>query len=89
MQQKWFTVNEAAEYLRVSRRTIYILCKERALTGYRTNEGRHRRFKKEDLDKALKKEETGRKKVDAITDNDDPVLAVLWENELDAAYDQL
>jgi excisionase family DNA binding protein len=87
----WFTVTEAARYLRVSRRTIYSLCAERALVGYRAGEGKHRRFKKEDLDKLLKKEkaENDLEQIYALTSKNDPVLAEVWENEMDSAYDQL
>lgn len=38
-QQEWFTVDEAAEYLRVCKRTIYRLCQEGGLVGYRTRKG--------------------------------------------------
>lgn len=41
MQQEWFTVDEAAEYLRISRRTIYKLCKEGTLVGHRTSKRGH------------------------------------------------
>ncbi|MBI2851354.1 MAG: helix-turn-helix domain-containing protein [Chloroflexi bacterium] len=49
--KEWFTVEEAAEYLRVSRRTIYKLTTEGRLPAFRIGEERHRRFRKEDLDK--------------------------------------
>jgi len=55
-QQEWFTVEEAAEYLRVSKRTIYKLCKEGRLTAYRMGNRRHRRFRKEDLDSVPQKD---------------------------------
>ena len=91
VQLCWFTVTEAARYLRVSRRTIYSLCADQALVGYRAGEGKHRRFKKEDLDKLLKKEkaENDLEQVYALTSKNDPVLAEVWENEMDSAYDQL
>ena len=91
VQWCWFTVTEAARYLRVSRRTIYSLCADQALVGYRAGEGKHRRFKKEDLDRLLKKEkaENDSEQVYALTSKNDPVLAEVWENEMDSAYDQL
>ena len=52
-KQEWFTVNEGAEYLRVSRRTIYKLVKDGRLPVYTVGAKRHRRFKRQDLDKAL------------------------------------
>ena len=91
VQLCWFTVTEAARYLRVSRRTIFSLCADQALVGYRTGVGKHRRFKKEDLDKLLKKEkaENDFEQPYALTSKNDPVLAEVWENEMDSAYDQL
>jgi len=55
MQQVWFTVGEAAEYLRVSRRTIYKLCQEGRLVGHRTSRRGHWRFRKEELDEAMRR----------------------------------
>ena len=55
IQQEWFTVDEAAAYLRVSRRTIYKLCEEGQLVSYRTGNRGHRRIRKQHLDKVMKK----------------------------------
>ena len=49
--KEWFTVEEAAEYLCVSKRTIYKLTQEGRLPAFRIGKERHRRFRKEDLDK--------------------------------------
>src|SRR4030043_643596 len=49
--KEWFTVEEAAEYLCVSRRTIYKLTEEGRLPAFRIGKERHRRFRKQDLDK--------------------------------------
>ncbi|MBI3977170.1 MAG: helix-turn-helix domain-containing protein [Chloroflexi bacterium] len=49
--QEWFTVEEAAAYLRVSRRTVYKLVEEGRLPAYRIGAERHRRFRREDLDR--------------------------------------
>ena len=49
--QEWFTVVEAAEYLRVSRRTIYSLVQRGRLTSYRIGKQRHMRFRRADLDR--------------------------------------
>ncbi|MBI4268159.1 MAG: helix-turn-helix domain-containing protein [Chloroflexi bacterium] len=88
--KEWFTVEEAAEYLRVSRRTIYKLTTEGRLPAFRIGEERHRRFRKEDLDKvpraaeAVKVQEPSSKPVEQ-----DPVLAQIWDNEKDSAYDRV
>lgn len=47
---EWFTVEEAARYLRVSRRTIYKWTKEGKLPTYIIGDRRHRRYRKSDLD---------------------------------------
>jgi len=89
--REWFTVEEAAEYLRVSKRTIYKLTQEGRLPAFRISEQRHRRFRKEDLDKVPRsgdetKESEG---LLTLTARADPVLAEVWDNEKDAAYDRL
>ncbi len=91
MQQEWLTVEEAAEYLRVSKRTIYRLCQEGELVGYRTSKRGYWRFRKEDLDKALKKgiPEDEMEELVALTATADPVLAEIWDNEKDEAYDRV
>jgi excisionase family DNA binding protein len=52
--QELFTIEEAMEYLRVSRSTIYRLMREGDLPYYVLTKGR-RRLKREDLDKLLVK----------------------------------
>jgi len=89
--KEWFTVEEAAEYLCVSRRTIYKLTKESRLPAFRIGRERHRRFRKEDLNKVPRPGgETGN--LDGLlklTAAVDPVLAEIWDNEKDAAYDRV
>jgi len=85
-EQKWYTVNEAAQYLRVSRRTIYQLVKEMQLAPYKVGRAGHRRFKLEDIDAVMRKEQYVIEST--LTASDDPVLAELWNNEKDAEYDQ-
>jgi excisionase family DNA binding protein len=51
--KEWFTVEEAADYLSVSKRTVYKLTKEGRLPAFRLGKERHRRFRKKDLDNAL------------------------------------
>lgn len=48
---KWLTVDEAASYLRVSRRMIYKLTQQGRLPAYLIGEGRHRRYRRQDLDR--------------------------------------
>jgi excisionase family DNA binding protein len=89
--KEWFTIEEAAEYLCVSRRTIYKLTKEGRLPAFRIGRERHRRFRKEDLDKAPQALKDA-KDIDSIlvlSASADPVLAELWNNERDAAYDRI
>ena len=89
--KEWFTVEEAAEYLCVSRRTVYKLTKEGRLAAFRIGKERHRRFRKEDLDKVPRPgEETAN--VEALlklSAKADPVLVEIWDNERGAAYDRL
>jgi excisionase family DNA binding protein len=89
--KEWFTVEEAAEYLRVSKRTIYKLTQEGRLPAFLIGEQRHRRFRKEDLDKAPRSGEETKESEGllTLTARADPVLAEVWDNEKDAAYDRL
>ena len=91
-EQKWYTVDEAARYLRVSRRTIYQLVKEKQLAPYRVGRAGHRRFKQGDIDAVMRKEDDMTDltiRESALRASDDPVLAELWDNEKDAEYDRL
>lgn len=47
---EWFTVEEAARYLRVSKRTIYKWSSNGKLPAYLIGDSRHRRYRKDDLD---------------------------------------
>jgi excisionase family DNA binding protein len=89
--KEWFTVDEAAEYLNVSRRTIYKLTQEGRLPAFRIGRERHRRFRKEDLDKvpSLVTEYSQQPPSPKLTAVDDPALAEIWNNPQDAAYDRL
>lgn len=51
--QEWFTVEEAAKYLRVSRRTIYKLIEDGRLTSHALGAERHKRFRRAELDRSL------------------------------------
>ena len=89
--KEWFTVEEAAEYLCVSRRTIYKLTKEGRLPTFRIGKERHRRFRKEDLDKVPRpgEEIAGAEVLLKLSAKADPVLAEIWDNDKDAAYDRV
>lgn len=89
--KEWFTVEDAAEYLCVSKRTIYKLTKEGRLPAFRIGKERHRRFRKEDLDKALHpgEEIANLDRLLKLTAKADPVLAEIWDNEKDAVYDRV
>ena len=89
--KEWFTIEEAAEYLCVSRRTIYKLTSEGRLPAFRISRERHRRFRKEDLDKVPRSDEEARNMGNmlVLTARADPMLAELWDNDKDAAYDRI
>ena len=89
--KEWFTVEEAAEYLSVSRRTVYKLIHDGRLPAYLIGRERHRRFRKEDLD-MVPRATTSSKSTDTamtLSASTDPVLAELWDNEKDAIYDKV
>ena len=89
--KEWFTIEEAAEYLCVSKRTIYKLTKEGRLPAFRIGRERHRRFRKDDLDKVPRTPDTI-KSLDAImtlSASADPLLAEIWDNDRDAVYDRV
>jgi excisionase family DNA binding protein len=89
--KEWFTVEEAAEYLCVSRRTIYKLTKEGRLPAFRIGKERHRRFRKEDIDRVPRpgEEIASTEMLLKLSAKADPVLAEVWDNEKDAAYDRI
>jgi excisionase family DNA binding protein len=89
--KEWFTVDEAAEYLCVSRRTIYKLTRDGRLPAFSIGKERHRRLRKEDLDRALRRgqEAPDLDRLLKLTAKVDPVLAEIWDNEKDAAYDRI
>jgi len=91
VDKEWFTIQEAAEYLCVSKRTIYKLTQEGRLPAFRISRERHRRFRKEDLDKVprLGKDIKNLVALLTLTARADPVLAELWDNEKDAAYNRV
>jgi excisionase family DNA binding protein len=87
--KEWFTVEQAAEYLSVSRRTVYNLTREGRLPAYTIGKERHRRFKRKDLDSVPcpGNRTEGEAAVLGFNSESDPVLAQLWDNDQDSAYD--
>ena len=86
-QQEWYTLKEAELYLRVSRRSVYQLLHDGQLASYRLGKGGHRRFRREDLERVMQREQVSA--ADAVSGVEDSVLADLWINEKDATYDQI
>ena len=94
LPKEWYTIDEAAEYMGVSKRTIYKWTKEGRLRTYRLGAECIRRFRREDLDKvpellAIGSEYVEMEALTALSANSDPLLAELWNNEKDAAYDAI
>ena len=85
--QDWYTIDESAGYLRVSRRTVYQLIHDGQLVAYRVGTGGHRRFRRDDLEQVLQQDDSTF--IDTMTAAADPVLAELWDNEKDAEYDRI
>ena len=85
-ESPWMTLSEAADYLRVSQRTMRTLVVREQVTAYRINPRGALRFKADDLDKAL---EPIAERHTVLRAEDYPVLAELWDNEDDAVYDDL
>jgi hypothetical protein len=61
------------------------------LPAFRIGKERHRRFRKEDIDKALRpgEEIANVETILKLSAKADPVFAEVWDNEKDAAYDRL
>jgi len=91
IEKEWYTIAEAAEYLAISRRTVYKLIENKRLPAFRIGLEHHRRFRKEDLDKVpvAEKEAILLECVIGLTSQTDPVLAEIWDNARDAAYDRI
>ncbi len=85
-ESPWMTLREAAEYLRVSQRTMRTLVVREQVTAYRINPRGALRFKAGDLDRAL---EPIAERHTVLRAEDYPVLAELWDNEDDAVYDEI
>ena len=84
--REWYTIDDAADYLRLSRRSIYQLVEDGLLISGRIGGTRHQRFSKEHLDAVVQFPDAGD---EAFDSSDDSVLSELWDNEQDAEYDRL
>ena len=84
-ESPWRTLGEAADYLRVSQRTMRTLVARERVTAYRVNPRGALRFKADDLDECLEPT-AGPGPLTAISD---PLLAELWDNDDDAIYDDI
>ena len=83
----WYNIDEAADHMAVSKRTVQQLIRDGQLVAYRVGRRGHRRIKSEDLDSAMHRDD-GVEPV-SMTASDDPVLAELWDNDQDSVYDRL
>jgi excisionase family DNA binding protein len=53
--QQWFTIEQAAEYLQVSKAAVYKWVRQGLLAYYELPSGRGRRFRRDDLDHLLQR----------------------------------
>ena len=87
--QMWYSVDEAARYLRLPREIIYRLVTQGHLTAYKVTGRGNERFSRQDLDAMMQQIEVPKK---MLIDSRKTLflnsgLADLWDNELDAIYD--
>ncbi len=87
--KEWFTVDEAAEYLSVSRRTIYKMTQDGRLQTHIISDHRTRRYRKHDLDRVPQPVWKSKNGHATAFIPADPILQELWDNELDAVYDDI
>ena len=85
--KEWYSVEDAAKYLSVSKRTVQQLIRDGEMVAYRVGRGGHRRIRRTDLDGPMHREDHSG--LVELAGADDPVLSELWDNEQDAAYDRL
>ncbi len=86
-EKEWYSVTEAASYLSVSKRTVQQLIRDGEMIAYRVGRGGHHRIRRTDLDSPMHRDDPS--SLTELSSVEDPVLAELWDNEEDAAYDQL
>ncbi|MCH7736620.1 MAG: helix-turn-helix domain-containing protein [Chloroflexi bacterium] len=85
--KEWYSVEDAAKYLSVSKRTVQQLIRDGEMVAYRVGRGGHRRIRRTDLDGPMHREDqSGLVEPGGA---EDQVLSELWDNEQDAAYDRI
>ena len=85
--KEWYSVEDAANYLSVSKRTVQQLIRDGEMVAYRIGRGGHRRIRRTDLDGPMHREDQSGSV--ELAGTDDPVLSELRDNEQDGAYDRL
>ena len=87
--QVWYTVDEAARYLRLPREVVFRLVNQGHLTAYKVTGRGNERFARQDLEAMMERVD-----VSVRTPIDpskvliaSPSMQDLWDNELDAIYD--
>ena len=85
--KEWYSVEDAANYLSVSKRTVQQLIRDGEMVAYRVGRGGHRRIRRTDLDGPMHREDHSGSV--ELAGAEDPVLSELWDNEQDAAYGRL
>jgi excisionase family DNA binding protein len=85
--KEWYSVDDAARYLSVSKRTVQQLIRDGEMVAYRVGRGGHRRIRRTDLDGPMHREDHSG--IVELAGAEDPVLSELWDNEQDAAYDRI
>ncbi len=90
-EKEWYSVEEAAKYLSVSKRTVQQLIRDGEMVAYRVGRGGHRRIRRIDLDGPMHREYNSglASSLVELGGAQDPVLTELWDNKQDAEYDQL
>ena len=85
--KEWYSLDDAAKYLSVSKRTVQQLIRDGEMVAYRVGRGGHRRIRRTDLDGPMHREDHSG--LVELVGAEDAVLAELWDNEQDAAYDRI
>jgi len=85
--KEWYSVDDVAKYLSVSKRTVQQLIRDGEMVVYRVGRGGHRRIRRTDLDGPMHREYNAG--LVELGEAVDPVLSELWDSEQDTAYDRL
>ncbi|HIN35430.1 MAG TPA: DNA-binding protein [Dehalococcoidia bacterium] len=85
--KEWYSVDDVAKYLSVSKRTVQQLIRDGEMVVYRVGRGGHRRIRRTDLDGPMHREYNAG--LVELGEAVDPVLSELWDSEQDTADDRL